>query len=496
MLTPNKIRNGNLSQPILARGDLIAFLLLALFTIVLRGAWIGDPSADFDEQLFSLIGNAMLQGKVPFVDLWDRKPYGLFAIYAFAHAVGGPGPEAYQVLAALCAFGGAVLIYVLARASADRIRAAGAGILYLLLLSICGAFSGNSEVFFLPMMIGMAILVRDPRHPRAIARGLTAMLLGGIALQVKYTLLPQCLFFGLWVLWGQYRLGMRLPKFIGFGAVFGLLGVLPTAMVAVGYAVAGHWDEFVFANFVSFFDRIPAPWGRWPQPAFYFIIIQLAALILFGLNAARRAWSSDRPPHYVFAVLWLLASAATTFLPSTLYLYYLAALAPACVMVSLPLFQPGRSRVVICAVLAVPILHFALMPFQYAASQSNRENVRRLAQAIAPHVDADKGRCLYVFDGPSSLYRLSRSCLLTRFIYPDHLNNALEREALGIRQEDEVARILATRPPVIVTANKAVTPQNEVAKGHVDAAITRDYRLLAKEQLQHRVIYAWVRRTP
>jgi len=69
-------------------------------------------------------------------------------------------------------------------------------------------------------------------------------------------------------------------------------------------------------------------------------------------------------------------------------------------------------------------------------------------------------------------------------------------DALEMRQEDEVRRILATRPPVIVTADLPLTPQNFAAKDQVDAAIARDYRLLAKEELHHRDIFAWVRREP
>ena len=82
-------------QPSLSKADLWVVAVLALFTFVVRGAWFGDPNADIDEQLYSLIGNAMLDSQVPFVDLWDRKPYGLFALFAMAHAVGGPGPEAF-----------------------------------------------------------------------------------------------------------------------------------------------------------------------------------------------------------------------------------------------------------------------------------------------------------------------------------------------------------------------------------------------------------------
>jgi len=483
----------NSLRPVLSRTDVWIVAVLALFTLVVRGAWFGDPNADLDEQLYSLIANAMLEGQVPFVDLWDRKPYGLFAIFALAHAVVGPGPEAYQVLAAIFTVIGATLTYLLAREQADRATSAGAGLFYVVLLPVFGAHSANSEAFFVPMMLAMAVLVRDPGHPRAVVRGMAAMLIGGIALQTKYTVLPQCLFFGVWALWGQYRRGMPLPRLVALSAGFGALGLLPTALIAAGYALAGHWDAFVFANFVSFFDRLPGPSGRFPLVFVVFFVL-IAALALGGMNAARRSWPRPWPQPYIFAILWLLASLATTLLPSTLYLYYLAAMIPSCVLVSLPLFENKPGARLNLPVLMPAVVYLAMVPYQYSLSRENRAGIQQLADAITPQIDAAGGRCLYVFDGPTALYPMTGSCLPTRFIYPDHLNNALERNALGIRQEAEVARILATRPPVIVTADTPVTPQNPAAKGLVDRTIAREYRLATKAEVHERQILVWVLR--
>ncbi len=480
-------------QPLTRRADLKVIGLLALFTFVVRGAWIGDPNADVDEQLYSLIGNAMLHGAVPFVDLWDRKPYGLFAMFAAFHAVGGPSAAAYQVAGALFTLAGAVMTFLLAREQTDRMTAAAGGALYVVLCAINDAHSGNSEVFFIPMLIAMAVLVRDPGHPRAVSRALTAMLIGGISLQIKYTALPQCVFFGLWALWGQYRRGTPIWQLGALGLGFGLLGLLPTIAVSAGYYMAGYWDEYVFANFVSFFDRLPASTGRTHPVMMVFLFVQVA-LAALGIRAAQRSWPNGFPQHYVFAMLWMVAALATVYLPSTVYRHYLAALIPACVLLTLPLFhRPPSARFNLPALIPAAV-YLLIVPYQYYVSHENRAAVQRLADAIAPQLDARAGRCLLIFDGPTSLYQLTGSCLPTRLIYPDHLNNALESEALGIRQEDEVARILKTRPPVIVTAQKPLTPQNWAAKDLIDEEIARDYRLLAKEDLHHRLVYAWVRR--
>ncbi len=485
--------SANRHQRLLNKADLGVAALLAVFTILVRLPWIGDPNADFDEQLYSLIGNAMLTGQLPFVDLWDRKPFGLFALFAAAHAIGGPGPVAYQMFAAIFTLIGALLTYILAREqSDDRQTAAAAGMLYSLLMAIYGVFSANSEAFFVPMMVAMAALVHNPAHPNAVGRAIVAMLIGGLALQVKYTALPQCLFFGLWALWGQFRLGMTISRLIALAIGFAVCGVLPTVAVGVGYALAGHWDAFWFANFVSFFDRLPSPSGRFRSDYLAFMVL-LPALSLGGLIGISRSGLGRLTSMQAFLSLWFVASLATVFLPATLYVYYLAAMIPPCVLLGLPLFQsqPG-ARWNIRAL--IPGLYLLIVPVQLGLSLENRAETERLANAIAPLINAREGRCLYVFDGPASLYQLTQSCLPTRFIYPDHLNNALERDALGVSQEEEVANILAQRPPVIVTSDDPVTQQNEATNRLIRDAITRDYRALHQETLQKRVIRAWALR--
>ncbi len=474
----------------LGRRDALVLALLAMIAFFVRSPWFGDANADIDEQLYSLIGNAMTQGHLPFVDLWDRKPFGLFALYALAHSVGGPDPAAYQVLAALFTVAGAWMTYVLARDLVDRVTAGGAAVLYVLLVSTYGSHSGQSEAFHVPMMLGMALLVRDPAHSQAVPRALAAMLLGGIALQVKYTVLPQCIFFGMWALWGRYRAGDAPIRLVWLGAAFCALGLLPTALVAGGYAAAGYWDEFLFANFLSFFDRLPSSTGRYSSDSFLYLL-PLGALVMAGAYAALRLAPPSNRRAYLFLSLWLLAALATVHMPATVYRYYYAALAPSVALFALPLIdRSGAARLLPMLLVLAGFSYLLFLPTQFEQSRMHRAALDRLSAAISPRVDST-ARCLWVFDGPTSLYRLSGSCLPTRFIYPDHLNNALEQDALGLSQEAEVARILATRPSVIVTADSAFTPQNEAATSLVESALASRYSEIGHETLHERTIRVW-----
>ncbi len=471
---------------------------IVLSVIAIRATAFGDPVSSMDEQLYALIGSGMTQGSWPFVDLWDRKPWGLFALFAMADLLDGPAtlasPLSYQLLGTAFTMAGALLVYRLACAQTNRTTAAGAAMLYPLLMALYGSESGQSEVFHVPLMLAMLWLLHDPAQfaarRQALIRAGLAMLLGGIALQIKYTVVPQCVLFGVFALW-RLRPFMRGPMDYSRTAAWLLLtGLIPTAMVASGYTLAGEWQAFAHANFLSFFDR--AAGGRFDAKIMV-AILPLAVLIGGGWYAAARLRAPPNAPLYGLFAAFTIASLLVVALPGTTYMYYLAALVPGALLCALPLIDTrGMFRAVpLMAVAAILALLFN--PVQrIERSLDHRAGFARLTATIAPLVDGES-ECLWILDGPTALYRSTGSCLPTKFIYPDHLNNALEVTALGISQTGEVARILAHEPPVIVTADEPVTRQNEAVLQRVDDALARNYRRVGSETIWDREIIVWRR---
>lgn len=474
----------------------LSLLVFILIAVASRAAWFGNPVADYDEQLYSLIGARILGGTLPYAELWDRKPIGLFAIYAASRALGGPVPVCFQLLAACFAGVGAWQVYRLASPLSERLTAAGCGMIYLFLLDTYGNHSGQSETFFLPLMLGMLMLLRDAPASvgKALPRYAAAMALGGLALQIKYTVLPQCLLFGVYALYRLTQAGLSRQRVFGAAMLFALLGIAPTLLVSLIYGALGHFDAFFGANFVSFFQRAPYSGGRF-TPRILQIAMLLALLLCGGVYMAVRGGRLRDSSLWKLYLLWACASLVSVFLPSTIYPYYFAALAPSAVLVSVPVLN-RRGPLGPFPLIGVLAATLASSGIARAIRETPGESARfeRLVDAVTPHVrSSGRTGCLYVFDGPTALYEQTGSCLPTRFIYPDHLNNALERTALGIDQAAEVQRILQTRPGVIVTSAEPVTPQNPGSIDAVRTEIARNYRPLTAVRLQGRVISAWVR---
>ncbi|MBO9600874.1 MAG: hypothetical protein J7496_00045 [Novosphingobium sp.] len=471
-------------------------LVIVAVTIAVRFPFYGDPAPSFDEQLYNLIGHHMLLGSWPYVDLWDRKPIGLFLIYAFTNLVadhtGLSSPLSYELLATLFGIAGGLMTWRLAEKLKPGAPAMAAGAFYPLLMARFGSQAGQSEGFFVPLMIGALVLIekasRTADRRRALSLCLLAMFVCGIALQVKYTVAMQCGFLGLASLWILYKRGYSMAQLGGIALLFAAAGIVPTIAAWVPYALAGHSQEFVFANFVSIFDRGSPPESKIQRLLPYLWLP--ATCILLGLSSLLDRREKPSPTYLLYAG-WTISCAAGLFMGSTIYAYYLAALVPGALLMALPVLGQLGS-VSLLVLLAGFVLAYDI-PGRLEFSLRGRATLERLTTLIKPHIGKD--RCLYVYDGPSWIYDSTGSCLPTRFIYPDHLNNVLERNSLGIDQVAEVHRIFAHNPPgVVVTADRPVTAQNKQSNAAVKQELDRAYRDLASVPYNGRTLILHVRK--
>ena len=81
----------------------IQFCMMLTAAFLIRIWQFGNPVIHVDEQFYLLVGDRMLQGELPYVDIWDSKPVGLFLIYAAIRMLGGEGIYQYQIVATLFA---------------------------------------------------------------------------------------------------------------------------------------------------------------------------------------------------------------------------------------------------------------------------------------------------------------------------------------------------------------------------------------------------------
>ena len=448
----------------------IAALVVLAFAIRI---WLfGDPVIHVDEEFYFLTGGRLLHGALPFVDIWDRKPLGLFLIYAAAHAIGGGSVIAYQILATLSAAATAILIrrlalYVAGGAEAWIIAAA-----YLLYLMIFSGAGGQSPVFYnLPMAAAVLVLMKDVEGKHVQRTGILAMLLVGIALEIKYSVVFEGIFFGCWLLWLDTRKGTGLPVRFVNALLWIASALLPTLLALGFYALIGHAHEFIQANFLSVFGRrepIISSLGALANT-----ILPLIPLIACVWLAVARLKPS---PTGRLLIGWVVAATFGYLIFGNYYDHYaLALLPPFCAAGAAGLSGPRAKKYLAPILLIAAAGIGAYRTVIHVRHLGNAAQVAHVTSIIRAHLNG----CMFVFEGHSMLYETTNACFVTRYIFPYHLSELKEANALGVNVMDEMRRIDRAAPSVVVMdVNESKGDTNEETRVYLLAMVRSKYRLV------------------
>lgn len=466
----------------------IALLLLA-WAVAVRCRDFGNPIIHVDEQYYLLVGDRMLHGALPYIDLWDRKPVGLFLIFAAIRLLPGDGILAYQLVATLCTALTAWLVAAAGiRLGANRAAALVAGAAYILWLSLLSGRGGQSPVFYNLFVAAAGVLtLRLPALAAAsnrrgiVANGAAACLLAGLAIQTKYTPVVEGAFFGLVHLFYLRRAGAGVGGIAGAALLWALLGVLPTAAIAMDYWRRGPevFAAFWFSNFGSIALRKGYPAAK--------IVGRLAGtsaqLLPFAVCAVVTWRQQPRTPQRLIAFGWLAAALVAFAMIGAFFDHYALPLLVPLAMIAAPALSGRRGG-------AVALIGYGLILFaaRVVFVPTDAASARAVAQVMRAN---DRGGCPYVFAGDAILYHLADACIPTAYAFPSTLAYEPERGASGADEVAEVGRILAGRPPVIVTMDEPMAPWNRQTQAMMTATLARDYRqvLAAPREDAHLLVY-------
>lgn len=449
------VRAARLPSLAVLLGAMPPWAVLLLAAIAVRAVAFGNPVVHVDEEFYFLTAQRMLDGALPYVDIWDRKPIGLFLIYLPAAAFGPVlGLWIYQIMALASVVLTAMLILRLAAHAGWQKGGLVAALLYILMLGFGDGQSGQAPVFY-NLITAFAMLLALPCAASADSerlrkgKAIAAMALIGVALQVKYSVLFEGMFLGLWLLWRERRLGYPLHGIVRFGAALIAVAMVPTLLVWSAYAAIGHGEAWFFANLGSILARNS-------DPALVLVVAFLKVALILGpllivSGLSRHVPVNDESERPVRALYfgWLIASVFGLIVFGTWFNHYaLPVMLPACLCCAgfLGSHQMGR-RVVAPLLLLVAGLGGEYTVLSASWHRGNAAQLETLTEAIG-HGPG----CLYVYSGNSSLYSHSGRCALSPWVYPSHLSRERENGAVGVDQLAEIGRIFAKRPEIVVMA--------------------------------------------
>ncbi len=449
--------------------------LILLAVILFRLPTLGFGILNPDESVYILLASGWKTGLLPYVDLIDRKPLGIFMIYGLAEGVFHNGVVGPRIFALLATFATSFMLFAFARKhlKVSVESAAVGGVLFSAYGMLFGGDAAQAPVFYMPLIAGAALLVTDAltdlvsgRPAGATRLGATGLLLG-LALQIKYSVVIECIGFGGVIMAYGALAWPRLARITRQDLVAGLAlmicgGLAPTIVVGAGYAAIGQFDAWYFCNFTSNFQRQSTDHSLFHtmRSAMLLSLAALPLMVAAGLYiAARRRdrFRDIRPAAgwvHGLLVIWFVTAMLDGFMLRQAYSHYFyGAIAPLAVLAGASLhrsFVNGlRSARIVVAIL------LGLAGAGYAGGwvhEIDNYGSPYLAYRMANDLRADRPQSLYVFNKYGILYYLAGQKLPTKYPMPEHVLRDLEARSFGFDGNTELTRMLDARPTVIAVA--------------------------------------------
>lgn len=475
-MSPESVANRVAESLAPTRNAIIAIIVVAIATRIV--SW-WNPVAHVDDQFYMLAGYDLLHGRWPYLDVWDRKPLGLFLLFAGIAAIGGKSVLVMNLIATAFAASTAWVIRQISLRVASPVSATLAALSYLGVIVLFGGQNGQTPVFY-NLLISGSVLIFIRAYERSNLRkafrsAFVAMLLCGLALSLKPPSLFEGCFIGLSFLWLFRNLGLTWAKLVGVASLMVLVALLPTALSYLAYRAAGPdaASAFVYANFISIFERENfQPLARIAGFA-YLLLFGLPIMIMAGIGLARQWRRQPASPLTKLLSAWVMfALLGYASVPAFFDHYALPLIPPLCVAAAIAYDREAG------ALYFTAVLIFFLVGSTITDLSGNRAEAATYAR-MRETVDAARaGGCVYVADGPSRLYLDFDQCRPTRFLFPDHLMLRTEANAIGTPPPEELHRILDQRPAVIVARSVEAGRRLPEIQALLYGRLNSDYRLI------------------
>ncbi len=228
--------------------NLLVLTYLLIITVVIRFPYFFPAVIDWDESTQIIMGQNILDGQLPYIDLWDNKPPLSFLSYAFFILFLGKSIIGIRLAGSICVVTTAYLIYIVAR----NIWNNRSGIISATLFIVFASLMGNGQatmteiVAIVPLISSMTILIIKKETPFSFyLAGLLIGISGFIRLNLAYV--------GILILIAIFiNLIRQKDKMYFYQLVtFILGGVTIIAVSAFPYLYTGHIKLFFNSVFLA-----------------------------------------------------------------------------------------------------------------------------------------------------------------------------------------------------------------------------------------------------
>ncbi|MCK5377458.1 MAG: hypothetical protein KAJ97_10265, partial [Acidobacteria bacterium] len=221
---------------------------------------MGRSVIDWDESVYLLVSSSLVDGHLPYIEVWDHKQPFLYVLFAASFLAADPVVGMRLLGCAAVAITAILLAVASRRVFRGWFAPSVAAGLYVLSTMSSGGLATNTEIIFAPFVVAAcALLVFVPinvfsTREHHLIRFATGGLLCGLAMQVKLIAAFEVMAIvgAATVLWWPASRRFRRAAQLTMRRLllFGLGALVPAIIGAGAYWFGGQFDEYVFANFV------------------------------------------------------------------------------------------------------------------------------------------------------------------------------------------------------------------------------------------------------
>ena len=371
--------------------DSLPLLLICLLPIALFIPWADDP-LERDESVYATIARGLLDGDVPYRDLFDNKPPLVFGWYALSFVVLGENEVAPRIVAAFLLSLTTLALFAEARVLFSRRVAYTAAVAFALSTGLpFVALHANTEAYMLlPMVTSLLAFTMGMRSGR-LGWFLAAGALGALAVMTKQVAVWNLAALALTGIVWRWRTSESMA---GRAAplVFLAAGSAATmAFIATPFFAVGALGDLAYANVsynrlyiaaLTFGDRA----FNLAQGGAFVFAIAAPLLAAAGLGLVKVLLKSKRAVDYLL-VAWAMASIAGVAMAGRFFPhYFLHALPAAALLAAVLAFDyfpgPGSRRIARPALLAMIALTVVAMATNGALYLAPWRSEQRVAPTV------------------------------------------------------------------------------------------------------------------
>lgn len=242
--------------------------LLLTFVTILRIPAFFQSAIDVDESVYLLVSRSILEGNVPYTEVWDHKPPGIYVLFAIAQFVFGHSLSSIRLLTCIAVGITCYVLLCIGRLINGSIGSEVgilSGTLYAVYSLENTGLAANTEIFFnLFVAVSFYLIISEVRRSRSVSRGrtLAAGLVMGMALQIKYVVIFEfaLIFSALLILDRLVRADQTSSREYSFISLYNaslvIIGLLLSLILNVEYYT------FLFLLFLSTFLLISDVFGK------------------------------------------------------------------------------------------------------------------------------------------------------------------------------------------------------------------------------------------